>query len=70
MPTYLTTAQAAAAAGIGYARLLGMLRFGRLLPPPKDGHGCYAWTQRDIARIKTALAAPRRRAVQPAVSVS
>jgi hypothetical protein len=60
-PAYLKTAAAAAALNTTYHRLIGLVRFGKIEPPPKDSSGDYLWDADDLERARQALAIDRRR---------
>ena len=48
-----------------YHRLIGLLRFNKLNPPPeKDSSGDYIWSQEDLERARKALTVDRRRGRQ------
>jgi hypothetical protein len=53
---FLKTPAAADLLGVGYWRLIGLLRSKRLAPPQKDSSGDYLWTPEDIERARQALA--------------
>ena len=55
----LKTPAAADALGVGYWRLIGLLRSKRLPAPQKDSSGDYLWTPEDIERARQALAVRR-----------
>jgi DNA-binding transcriptional MerR regulator len=60
---YLKTPEAARELGVTYHRLMGLIRFGRINPPQRDGSGDYVWDEADIARAREALQAVRRPAL-------
>jgi hypothetical protein len=41
--------------GVGYYRLISLMRSRRLAPPAKDTSGDYIWTDADIDRARRAL---------------
>jgi hypothetical protein len=53
--------EAAKELGISYASLVGLLRYGKIEPPPKDSSGDYIWMDTDLDRARRAIAAMRRR---------
>jgi hypothetical protein len=53
--TYLKTPAAARTLNTTYHRLIGLLRFGHLVPPQKDSSGDYCWTDSDLERARQAL---------------
>jgi hypothetical protein len=55
----LKTPAAADLLGVGYWRLIGLLRSKRLPRPQKDSSGDYLWTPEDIERARRALAGRR-----------
>jgi hypothetical protein len=59
--SYLKGRAAARAAGMGYDRLMGLIRSGRLDPPVKDSSGDYVWTPADLERARQAGKVDRRR---------
>jgi hypothetical protein len=52
---FFKTPAAADLLGIGYWRLIGLLRSKRLAPPQKDSSGDYIWTLEDIERARQVL---------------
>ncbi len=56
MPFFKTPA-AADLLGVGYWRLIGLIRSRRLAPPQKDSSGDYLWTPEDIERARQAFVA-------------
>jgi hypothetical protein len=59
--TTRTTMEACRELGITYDKVYTLLRSGKLDPPPRNGSGDFAWSAADVARLRKALAAPRRR---------
>jgi hypothetical protein len=55
----LKTPAAADALGVGYWRLIGLLRSKRLPAPQKDSSGDYVWTPQDVERARQVLAVRR-----------
>ena len=55
MPFYKTPA-VADLLGVGYYRLIGLLRSRRLAPPQKDSSGDYIWTPEDVERARQVFA--------------
>lgn len=53
--------KAAEELGITYYRLIGLLRSGKLTPPPKDSSGDYLWSDADLHKARRALRTDRRR---------
>ena len=51
--------------GIGYHRLINLLRSRRLVPPQKDTSGDYVWHDEDVERARQALAVARQSAKCP-----
>jgi hypothetical protein len=48
--------------GTTYHKLISLVRFKKLNPPPqKDSSGDYVWGAEDLARARQALAAGRRK---------
>jgi hypothetical protein len=58
---HLKTTAAARALGVSYAVLYGLLRDGKIDPPPRDSSGDYVWLPGDVERARSALAARGRR---------
>jgi hypothetical protein len=54
--SYLKTPAAARYLNTSYHRLIGLLRFGKIQPPPKDSSGDYCWSPEDLERARQALA--------------
>jgi hypothetical protein len=44
-----------------YHRLIGLIRFAKIDPPPRDSSGDYLWYPADLARARAALTTDRRR---------
>jgi hypothetical protein len=62
----LKTPQVADTLGVGYYRLIGLIRARKLAPPGKDHSGDFCWWPADVERARQALQANRRRqAVSP-----
>jgi len=58
----LKTPAAARALGTTYHKLIGLIRFDKLTPPPpRDSSGDYCWLPEDLDRAKQALQARRER---------
>jgi hypothetical protein len=56
MPPFLKTPEAACALGVTYHRLIGLVRFRKIIPlPEKDSSGDYLWSQADLGRARQAL---------------
>jgi hypothetical protein len=53
---FLKTPRAASELLTTYHRLMGLIRFGKILPPLKDSSGDYVWTSEDLERARQALA--------------
>ena len=53
---YRKTPAAADELGISYHRLIGLLRFRKIIPPARDSSGDYIWTDADLRRARKALA--------------
>jgi predicted site-specific integrase-resolvase len=49
--------------GISYARLINLMRSGKLAPPKKDSSGDYLWTEADMEAARKALMIDRRKRV-------
>jgi hypothetical protein len=47
--------------GITYHQLIGLLRFGKIDPPPRDSSGDYLWFPEDLRHARRALARERPR---------
>jgi hypothetical protein len=58
---YRKTPAAADELGVGYYRLIGLLRARRIKRPEKDSSGDYVWTEEDLERARQALVTDRRR---------
>jgi hypothetical protein len=61
MAGYLKTPVVARELGVGYWRLLGLLRSGKINPPVKDSSGDYLWSARDLEAARAALGIDHRR---------
>jgi hypothetical protein len=57
---YRKSPVAAREAGITYAQLIGLMRYGHLEPPQRDSSGDFIWTDADMERVRAVLAARRR----------
>jgi hypothetical protein len=67
MGTIRKTPVAARELGVSYHQLIGLVRFGKLDPPPgRDSSGDYLWTDGDMARAREAFAGVGRRKGAPA----
>jgi hypothetical protein len=61
---YRKTPVAARELNTTYHRLIGLIRFHKIDPLPiRDSSGDYLWSDEDMERARTALAAGRRKAV-------
>ncbi len=58
---FLKTPVAARELGVGYYRLLNLMRLGKLTPPAKDSSGDYIWTDEDLEAARFALTIDFRR---------
>lgn len=58
---YRKTPVAARELGTTYHRLIGLIRFSKMVPPERDSSGDYVWTDDDMARARQALAIDHRR---------
>jgi hypothetical protein len=54
------TPVAARELGVTYHQLIGLLRFSKIDPPPRDSSGDYVWSDADLERARRALAVLRR----------
>jgi hypothetical protein len=59
----LKTPVAARELGVTYHQLVGLLRFAKISPPPRDSSGDYLWFAADLERARRALKAGRRQEV-------
>jgi hypothetical protein len=67
MGTIRKTPVAAKELGVSYHQLIGLVRFGKLDPPPgRDSSGDYLWTDADLTRAREAFAGARCRKGAPA----
>ena len=41
--------------GVTYHRLIGLVRFRKIVPPARDSSGDYCWTDADLERARSAL---------------
>jgi hypothetical protein len=58
--SFLKSPLAARELGITYHQLIGLIRFDKIEPPPRDSSGDYLWRSQDLARARRALAKNRR----------
>jgi hypothetical protein len=62
MGTIRKTPVAAKELNVSYHQLIGLVRFGKLDPPPgRDSSGDYLWSDEDLARAREAFASVGRR---------
>jgi hypothetical protein len=62
MAIHLKTPAAARALSTTYHRLMGLIRFAKLDPPPaRDSSGHYVWSPKDLQRARQALVTDLRR---------
>jgi hypothetical protein len=54
--SYLKTPAAADQLGITYHRLIGLIRFRKIIRPERDSSGDYLWADADLERARQALA--------------
>jgi hypothetical protein len=52
---YLKTPAAARRLNVTYHRLISLIRFDKIEPPPKDSSGDYIWGDSDLDRARKAL---------------
>ena len=58
--SYLKTPAAADQLGITYHRLIGLVRFRKIVRPERDSSGDYLWAEGDLERARQALAVMHR----------
>jgi DNA-binding transcriptional MerR regulator len=63
MLPYRKSPVAARELGVTYHRLMGLLRFNKILPPARDSSGDYLWGDADLERARQALRAAQQRKV-------
>jgi hypothetical protein len=64
------TPVAARELGISYHRLIGLIRFDKIGPPPRDSSGDYLWDDCALSRARAALAAMRQKRQEASTHVS
>jgi hypothetical protein len=63
MASVRKTPVAARELGVTYHTLIGLLRFDKMQPPPRDSSGDYLWGDQDLENARQALAKLRHRKV-------